>query len=136
MCPVDMNVCARFDEIPSITLKDIKTTKHYGRTDNVKTVYPPTNTVCGGITKFGQIIIESIKLIVKKMIRCSAKPHIIFSLTAKIAKSFCNHPGCLLSCSCHTLCLQLHIRKNSYFDHTVCRYSVGFAFIQRHQTSL
>ena len=22
-----------------------------GRTDNVKTVYPPTNTVCGGITK-------------------------------------------------------------------------------------
>ena len=48
ICPVDMNVCARFDEIPSITLKDIKKTKRYGRThrrmDNVKTVYPPTNT--------------------------------------------------------------------------------------------
>ena len=49
--PVDMNQYARFDEIP-MTLKDIKETKHYGqmdgRTDNVKTVYPPTNTVCGG----------------------------------------------------------------------------------------
>ena len=57
ICPVDMNVYARFDEIPYITLKDIKKTKRYGRTDartdvwtdNVKTVYPPTNTVCGGI---------------------------------------------------------------------------------------
>ena len=35
-----------------MTLKDIKEKKCYGRsdarTDNVKTVYPPTNTVCGG----------------------------------------------------------------------------------------
>ena len=54
--PVDMNKYARFDEIPSMTLKDIKETKHYGRTDgradgrpdNVKTVDPPTNAVCGG----------------------------------------------------------------------------------------
>ena len=50
--PVDMNKYARFDETPSMTLKDIKETKRYGRTDgwtdNVKTVYPPTNTVCGG----------------------------------------------------------------------------------------
>ena len=55
ICPVDMNVYARFDEIPSITLKDIKKTKRYGRTDgrtdNVKTVYAPTNTVCEGIIK-------------------------------------------------------------------------------------
>ena len=47
-----MNVFAKFDEIPSNTLKDIKETKRhghtFGRTDNVKTVYPPTNTVCGG----------------------------------------------------------------------------------------
>ena len=53
ICPVDMNVYARFDEIPSITLKDIKKTKRYGlteaRTDNMKTVYPPTSTVCRGI---------------------------------------------------------------------------------------
>ena len=51
-----MNVFAKFDEIPSMILKVIKETKSYGhtvgrsvgRSDNVKTVYPPTNTVCGG----------------------------------------------------------------------------------------
>ena len=31
--PVGMNKYARFDEIPSRTLKDIKETKRYGRTD-------------------------------------------------------------------------------------------------------
>ena len=55
-----MNVFAKFDEIPSMILEVIKETKRYGHTvgrtdgwtdghsDNVKTVYPPTNTVCGG----------------------------------------------------------------------------------------
>ena len=47
-----MNVLAKFDEIPSMILEVIKETKRYGHTDglsdNVKTVYPPTNTVCGG----------------------------------------------------------------------------------------
>ena len=51
-----MNVFAKFDEIPSMTLEVIKETKRFGHTvgrsvglsDNVKTVYPPTNTVCGG----------------------------------------------------------------------------------------
>ena len=33
ICPVEMNVYARFDEIPSMTLKDIKITKRYGQTD-------------------------------------------------------------------------------------------------------
>ena len=56
--PVDMNQYARFDEIPSMTLKDIKETKRYGRTDgrtdgwtdNVKTVYPhPQTQFAGGI---------------------------------------------------------------------------------------
>ena len=50
-----MNVFAKFDEIPSMILQDIKETKCYGHTDgrsfvpsdNVKTVYPPTNKVCG-----------------------------------------------------------------------------------------
>ena len=50
-----MNVFAIFDEIPPMILEVIKETKCYGhmvggsfvRTD-VKTVYPPTNTVCGG----------------------------------------------------------------------------------------
>ena len=58
-----MNVFAKFDEFPSMTLQDIKETKRYGhtfvrsvgrslvRSDNVKTVYPPTNTVCGGYKK-------------------------------------------------------------------------------------
>ena len=57
-----MNVFEKFDEIPSMILHDIKETKRYGhknvsdkknysdtRSDNVKTVYPPTNTVCGGM---------------------------------------------------------------------------------------
>ena len=55
-----MNMFARFDENPAMTLQDIKETKRYGRTegrthgrthtrtDNVKTVYPTTNKVCGG----------------------------------------------------------------------------------------
>ena len=55
-----MNVFAKFDEIPSMILEVIKETKRYrhtvgrtdgwtdGHSDNVKTVYPPTNKVCGG----------------------------------------------------------------------------------------
>ena len=51
-----MNVFAKFGEIPSMTLEVIKETKRFGHTvgrsvglsDNVKTVYPPKNTVCGG----------------------------------------------------------------------------------------
>ena len=34
-----MNVYARFDEIPTITLKDIKKIKCYGRTDGWKTTW-------------------------------------------------------------------------------------------------
>ena len=56
-----MNVFAKFDEIPSVLLQDIKETKRYGhtfvrsfvRSDNVKTVNPPTNCVCGGYKKGG-----------------------------------------------------------------------------------
>ena len=59
-----MNVFAKFDEIPTMILQDIKETKRYGRmvgwsfgrTDNVKTVYPPTNTVGGGGGGGGGII--------------------------------------------------------------------------------
>ena len=49
-----MNVFAKFDEIPSMILQDIKETKRYGHKNvsdtrsDVKTVYPPTNTVCRG----------------------------------------------------------------------------------------
>ena len=53
ICPVYMNVYARFDEISSMTLKvfrkqNVIAGRMDGRTDNVKTVYPSTNTVCGG----------------------------------------------------------------------------------------
>ena len=60
-----MNMFARFDENPAMTLEDIKETKRYGRTDertdarthartdartdNVKTVYPPQSKFAGGI---------------------------------------------------------------------------------------
>ena len=62
-----MNMFARFDENPAMTLQDIKKTKRYGRTDgrtdgrthgrtnartdNVKTVYPPQTKFAGGINK-------------------------------------------------------------------------------------
>ena len=54
-----MNMFARFDENPAMTLQDINETKRYGRTDarthghthgrtdNVKTVYPPQTKFAG-----------------------------------------------------------------------------------------
>ena len=75
-----MNGFAKFDEIPSMILQDIKETKRYGhtvgsslgRTDNVKTVYPPTNIVCGGYNKmiishFREI---SLQVLCNKMVQC------------------------------------------------------------------
>ena len=56
-----MNIFARFDENPAMTLRIIKETKRYGRThartdgrsdrrmDNVKTVYPLQTKFAGGI---------------------------------------------------------------------------------------
>ena len=71
ICLAYMNMFARFDENPAMTLQDIKETKRYGRTDgrthgrthahtdprththdNVKTVYPPQTKFAGGIKKF------------------------------------------------------------------------------------
>ena len=46
-----MNMFARFDENPAMTLRVIKETKRYGRTDgqtDARTSIPPTNKVCGG----------------------------------------------------------------------------------------
>ena len=46
-----MIMFASFDEIPAMTLQDIKKKKRYGRmdarTDNVKTVYPPQTKFAG-----------------------------------------------------------------------------------------
>ena len=56
-----MNMFARFDENPAMTLRVIKETKRYGRTDGrtdghtdartdgqCENSIPPTNKVCGG----------------------------------------------------------------------------------------
>ena len=47
-----MNMFARFDENPAMTLQDIKKTKRYGRTDGRmdgrENSIPTTNKVCGG----------------------------------------------------------------------------------------
>ena len=52
ICLAYMNMFARFDENPAMTLQDIKETKRYEwthrRTDNVKTVYP-TQTKFAGV---------------------------------------------------------------------------------------
>ena len=63
-----MNMFARFNENPAMTLQDIKETKRYGRTDGRtdartdgrtdgrthgqrENSIPPTNKVCGGYNK-------------------------------------------------------------------------------------
>ena len=59
-----MNMFARFDENPAMTLRVIKETKRYGRTDRLtdartdgrtdgqrENSIPPTNKVCGGYNK-------------------------------------------------------------------------------------
>ena len=55
-----MNMFARFDENPAMTLEDIKETKRYGRTDRCtdartdgqrENSIPTTNKVCGGYNK-------------------------------------------------------------------------------------
>ena len=49
-----MNMFARFNENPAMTLQEIKETKLYGRTDNEKTVYPLQTKFAGGIIKAPQ----------------------------------------------------------------------------------
>ena len=49
MMMIYINMFAKFDENPAMTLQEIKETKHYGRTDNVKTEYPPQTKFAGGI---------------------------------------------------------------------------------------
>ena len=55
ICLAYMNMFARFDENPAMTLRVIKETKRYGRTDartdNLKTVYPLQTKFAGGIIK-------------------------------------------------------------------------------------
>ena len=52
-----MNMFARFDENPAMTLRVIKETKHYGRTDGQReNSIPPTNKVCGGYNDADQTV--------------------------------------------------------------------------------
>ena len=57
-----MNMFARFDENPAMTLRVIKETKRYGRTDartdNVKTVYPLQTKFAGGINMCHTLLID------------------------------------------------------------------------------
>ena len=50
-CPVYMNMFAWFDEIPAMTLQDIKETKRYFTDRQRENSIPSTNKVCGGIKK-------------------------------------------------------------------------------------
>ena len=66
-----MNMFARFNENPAMTLQDIKETKRYGRTDGRthgrthgqrENSIPPTNKVCGGykdVRTFGVIFLST-----------------------------------------------------------------------------
>ena len=71
ICLAYMNMFARFDENPAMTLRVIKETKRYGRThgrtDNVKTVYTLKNKVCGGYNKANFLKFEHISLSVLKL---------------------------------------------------------------------
>ena len=49
VCLVYTKMFAKFDEIPAMTLQDIKESKWYGRTDGQReNSIPYTNKVCGG----------------------------------------------------------------------------------------
>ena len=50
ICLAYMNMFARIDKNPEMTLQDIKETKRYGHTDGQhENSIPTTNKVCGGI---------------------------------------------------------------------------------------
>ena len=80
-----MNLFARFDENPAMTLQDIKETKHYGQTDartdgrthtrtdgQRENSIPTTNKVCGGYNKFNNIgaqMLDSVYHMTFKLLR-------------------------------------------------------------------
>ena len=79
ICLAYINMFARFDENPAMTLQDIEETKRYGRTHGARTdgqtdgqrenSIPSTNKVCGGYNKhlsqhwrFGSVIKAQVRL--------------------------------------------------------------------------
>ena len=93
-----MNMFARFDENPAMTLRVIKETKRYGRTDgrtdgrthgrtdNVKTVYPLQTKFAGGI------IISTLSLLFSSQFSCADLK--IRVHTEKLFFSFLNQNIC------------------------------------------
>ena len=64
-----MNMFAMFDEVPSMTLQDIKEKKRYGRTHAQReNSIPTTNKVCGG-----GIIIDKQFIWVNRQLKSSKK---------------------------------------------------------------
>ena len=81
-----MNMFARFDENPAMTLRVIKETKRYGRTDSRtdgqrENSIPPTNKVCGGYNYF--IFIQYLKTGVGRRVRAKHPEHPPGSATAR-----------------------------------------------------
>ena len=64
-----MNMFARFDENPAMTLQDIKETKRYRRTHGHENSIPNTNKVCGGYndtsTLGGSLAASSVRINIK-----------------------------------------------------------------------
>ena len=63
-----MNMFARYDENPAMTLRVIKETKRYGRTDGRthgqrENSIPPTNKVCRGYNKEDPIKNEGARVV-------------------------------------------------------------------------
>ena len=84
-----MNMFARFDENPAMTLRVIKETKRYGRTDGRtdgrENSIPPTNKVCGGYKKR-----LSLNADVKSIAECSKGEHsAILSTFIKLPGTIC-----------------------------------------------
>ena len=73
-----MNMFARFDENPAMTLRVIKETKRYGRTDNVKTVYPLQTKFAGGIKITKMNALEAKWFTILNKMTTRAKNRIIF----------------------------------------------------------
>ena len=99
---------ARFDENPAMTLRVIKETKRYGRTDNVKTVYPLQIKFAGGINiTFKTFLLVCIHTCKQQYHKIVITMYFICLLCAKGLETFL---------STHNVCFCIVI-KNNIFDY-------------------
>ena len=90
-----MNMFARFNENPAMTLQDIKETKRYGRTDGRtdgqrENSIPPTNKVCGGIKSVKNFRTNTVPLSFPRDLAvhlpfCSSRQHLKHALLSVLA---------------------------------------------------